>query len=337
MDEALFRDILEIDSTSGQERRLAQWLAGRLEGFAPDTECMEVGDGTLNLFLKWGSPDIVFCTHLDTVPPYIAPTFTEDKVLGRGSCDAKGQIISILGACSRLAERGCSNFGALFVSGEETGSWGAKAFARTPFRAEYLVVCEPTDNCMVSASKGTKSFDLTFEGEAFHSGYPEGGRSAVEMFVDFCNQLKNTDFPEDPILGTTTYNIGLLHSDNPQNILSPRLQCRIYFRTTFASDSAVCEWMTRKRPYICVNAWGGDAPARYHTVDGIPSKAVAFGSDAPHLDNFEKRMICGPGSIMVAHRDNEHILKNDIEKAITNYLHIYESCNQRIWQDGPYH
>lgn len=337
MDEALFREILGIDSTSGRERHLAEWLAARLKGFAPEIECSEVGDGTLNLFLKWGTPKIVFCTHLDTVPPYIAPTFAEDKVLGRGSCDAKGQIVSILGACSRLAERGCSNFGALLLSGEETGSHGAKAFARSGFAAEYLVVCEPTDNCMVSASKGTKSFGLTFDGAAFHSGYPGGGRSAVEMFVDFCNQLRAAEFPRDPLLGDTTFNVGQLHSDNPQNILSPRLECRIYFRTTFASDDAVCEWMARERPHVRVTPCGGDSPARYHTVDGIPSKTVAFGSDAPHLDNFAKRMICGPGSIMVAHRDDEYILKEDIDKAITNYLHIYESCDQRIWQDGPYH
>ncbi len=334
---SLLQEMLEIDSTSGRERAFAQWLAVRLQDFAPSMECQEVGDGTLNLLLRWGTPRIVFCTHMDTVPPYIAPQRLPDRINGRGACDAKGQIAAILGACSELARRGGSDFGALLVSGEETGSWGAKAFAKTGFRAEYLVVCEPTDNCMVSASKGTKSFDVTFTGEAFHSGYPEGGRSAVDMFVDFVEQLRGAGFPDDPLLGATTWNVGLLHSDNPQNILSPRLDCRIYFRTTFASDEAVCEWMARERGNIRVEARGGDSPQRYFTVGGIPSKTVAFGSDAPHLTNFTKRMICGPGSIMVAHRDNEYVLKEDIDKAITNYLHIYECCNQRIRQDGAHH
>lgn len=327
MDEALFREILQIDSTTGSERALSEWLLQRLDGFAPRIESWEVGDGTQNILLSWGTPRIVFCSHMDTVPPYIAPRFEDDRVLGRGACDAKGQIISILGACRELSSRGSTDFGALFLSGEESGSWGAKAFARLPFRASYLVIGEPTDNCMVSASKGTKSFDVCFTGRAWHSGYPEHGRSAVEMFVDFVQELRSVQWPENPVMGRTTYNIGLLSSSNPQNILSPELSCRIYFRTTFESDALVTDWMTRARPDITVSARGGDEPAMYHTVEGIPTVAVAFGSDAPHLNNFEHKMICGPGSISVAHRDDEYILKEDITIAINQYLHIYESCD----------
>ena len=235
--EEFFREILSIDSTSGSERRLAEWLLAHIE--APRAEAMEVGDGTLNLLFIWGEPRVVFCTHMDTVPPYIAPTEDGDVVRGRGSCDAKGQIFAMYGACRRLAAEGRSDFGLLLLSGEETGSFGAKAFAKTAFRAPYLVIGEPTDNCMVSASKGTRSFDLHFSGKAFHSGYPECGRSAVEMFVDFMNRLHSEEFPVDPLLGETTFNVGLLRSDNPQNILSPELDCRLYFRTTFASAARV--------------------------------------------------------------------------------------------------
>ena len=69
----LYKEILSIDSTSGKERKLAEWLLEHLE--APARQAMEVGDGTLNLLFSWGTPKVVFCTHLDTVPPYIAPSF----------------------------------------------------------------------------------------------------------------------------------------------------------------------------------------------------------------------------------------------------------------------
>ncbi|MBQ6910705.1 MAG: hypothetical protein IJQ35_00910, partial [Bacteroidales bacterium] len=69
----LFHTLLSVDSTSGKEREVAQWLLEHLE--APAVEAMEVGDGTLNLFLKWGTPKVVFCTHMDTVPPYVGPVF----------------------------------------------------------------------------------------------------------------------------------------------------------------------------------------------------------------------------------------------------------------------
>ena len=320
----LFREILSFDSTSGRERELGEWLAAHLE--APSVETFEVGDGTLNVLLRWGEPRVVFCSHMDTVPPYLPPVFGADRVCGRGTCDAKGQFYAMYRACRRLAEAGRSGFALLILSGEETGSWGAKAFAKTDFRAPLLVVGEPTDNCMVSASKGTNRFNLTFRGKPFHSGYPEHGVSAVELFVDFMNGLRVAGFPEDPLLGATTWNVGKLVSDNPQNILSPELGCRLYFRTTFASDAAVTAWM---RSQACdtlqVEEFGGDAPARYLTLPGFPQKTVAFGSDAPHLTNFRDKIICGPGSITVAHRDDEYLAFEDLEQAITNYVSIYES------------
>ena len=376
MDLGFLRELLRIDSTSGKERKVAEWLAERLPGMfpaanRPELRAEEVGDGTLNLLLTWGNPRIVFCSHLDTVPPYIPPTFPEGvflsepslrdpsqgkpwappsyvaegghrfgeehplrydanaQIKGRGSCDAKGQVFAIVEACKKLAEAGKTDFGMLLLAGEETGSWGAKAFAKTDFRAEYLVVGEPTDNCMVSASKGTKSFDLKFTGEPFHSGYPQYGVSAVNLFVDFVNALQAKDFGMDPVLGETTWNIGLVHSDNPQNILSPELTCRLYFRTTFVSDEAVQQWMAEAAgERLAVTARGGDTPARYWTVEGLPSKSVAFGSDAPHLKNFTHKAICGPGSITVAHRDNEHVLVADLAAAVEQYLVLYRSVTE---------
>ena len=321
----LFRQILSFDSTSGRERELGEWLAARLE--APSVETFEVGDGTLNVLLRWGDePRVVFCSHMDTVPPYIPPTFLKDRVCGRGTCDAKGQFYAMYRACRRLAAAGRTGMALLILSGEETGSWGAKAFSRTPFRAPLLVVGEPTDNCLVSASKGTKRFDLTFLGRPFHSGYPEHGQSAVVLFVDFMNELRAAGFPEDPLLGATTWNVGELHSDNPQNILSPELRCRLYFRTTFATDAAVCAWMhAHASDTLQISEIGGDAPARYTTLPGFPAKSVAFGSDAPHLTGFAQKIICGPGSITVAHRDDEFLAFADLEQAITNYVSIFET------------
>ena len=344
MDFGFFKELLSIDSTSGKERKVAEWLAERLPGMFPAANrpvlrADEVGDGTLNLLLTWGTPKIVFCTHMDTVPPYIPPSVIPgstgnlpDIIKGRGSCDAKGQVFAMVTACQKLAEEGKTDFGLLLLAGEETGSWGAKAFAKTGFRAEYLVVGEPTDNCMVSASKGTKSFDLKFTGVPFHSGYPQYGVSAVNLFVEFVHALKAKDFGMDPVLGETTWNIGLVHSDNPQNILSPELTCRLYFRTTFVSDEVVCRWMEEVSSVIpgltgnlAVTPRGGDTPARYWTVEGLPAKSVAFGSDAPHLKNFTHKAICGPGSITVAHRDDEHVRIADLATAVEQYLTLYRS------------
>ncbi|MBQ2112149.1 MAG: M20/M25/M40 family metallo-hydrolase [Bacteroidales bacterium] len=353
MDLELFLDILNIDSTSGKEAVLADYLAERLSTERSRVEMSDVGDGTKNLLLTWGDPKVVFCTHLDTVPPYIPPTIDGEVVRGRGSCDAKGQIFAMYEACKVLESKGYEGFGLLLLAGEETGSFGAKAFREHHPGAEWVIVGEPTDNCMASASKGTKSFEVTFEGRAFHSGYPQYGLSAVDMFNDFVNALRSIVFPEDPVLGDTTWNIGKLVSDNPQNILSDRLTCRVYFRTTFESDEMVCNVMKniagenarlrfgrRKvqdgsdivakdvalwQKMMSVKAFGGDSPTRYETLEGFPVKPVSFGSDAPQLTNFRRKILCGPGSILVAHRPEEHIALDDLETAIENYVRMYET------------
>ena len=347
MDWTFFKELLSMDSTSGQEREVADWLMTRLE--APGKQLLEVGDGTANILLTWGTPQVVFCTHMDTVPPYFPPVFLEDRITGRGSCDAKGQLFAMYSACKALEAQGCTGFGLLLLSGEETGSWGAKAFAKTDFRAPYLIVGEPTENKLVSAAKGTLSYDLVFRGEPFHSGYPQYGVSAVDLFNDFYNELKDKDFGQDPVLGETTWNVGLVSSDNPQNILSPELRCRLYFRTTFVSHEAVQAFMAAASAgrgfeeafarigsrsdaslgplpaggRIVVSARGGDQPSRYFVPEGFESAPVAFGSDAPHLSNFSHKSIVGPGSIRFAHRADEHILIRDLETAVDQYVRLY--------------
>ena len=353
MDLEFFHKILSIDSTSGKEVELADYLSVELAAPGRKVDVFEVGDGTRNVLVSWGTPKVIFCTHMDTVPPYISPVFSDTMVTGRGTCDAKGQLFAMYEACKELEAKGCTDFGLLLLAGEETGSFGAKAFNADPdVKDAWLIVGEPTDNCMASAAKGTKSFEVTFAGQACHSGYPENGASAVLYFNDFVNALRSIVFPMDSVLGETTWNIGKLSSDNPQNILSDSLTCRVYFRTTFESDEMVCNIMKNiagpqaklrfgKRSVqdgsdivakevaswqkaMSVKAFGGDTPSRFEVLEGFESKPVAFGSDAPQLKCFEHKILCGPGSILVAHRDEEYITLADIEKAIAQYVRMYE-------------
>jgi acetylornithine deacetylase len=74
---------------------------------------------------------------------------------------------------------------------------------------------------------------------------------------------------------------------------------------------------------MSVKAFGGDAPTVYQTLEGFPTKPVAFGSDAPQLKCFDRKILCGPGSILVAHRPEEHIMLSDLKAAVASYIRIY--------------
>ena len=179
----------------------------------------------------------------------------------------------------------------------------------------------------MSAAKGTKSFEVTIPGKACHSGYPEHGSSAVEEFVGVMNALEAASFPDDQELGRTTWNVGDLHSDNPQNILSPEVRFRIYFRTTFATDALVQGILLKAcPPGTVIRAFGGDEPGRYFSdVQGIGRVTASFGSDAPRLTGFARKAICGPGSILTAHTAGEQVLLSELEKAAGQYVAIFKS------------
>ena len=77
-----------------------------------------------------GGRGVTLSTHLDTVPPYVAPRLQGDKLFGRGACDAKGIAAAMLVAADNLASAGEQRVDLLFVVGEEKGSDGARAANR---------------------------------------------------------------------------------------------------------------------------------------------------------------------------------------------------------------
>ena len=87
MNTEIFIEMLQINSTTGRERALADFLAERMAGEGRRVEkfevesmracCPEGYEVPVNLMVSWGCPKVVFCTHLDTVPPYIAPCIEE--------------------------------------------------------------------------------------------------------------------------------------------------------------------------------------------------------------------------------------------------------------------
>ena len=134
------------------------------------------------------TPDLVFSTHMDTVPPYIP--FSEDAefMYGRGVSDAKGIIAAQVAAAEALRAAGF-RIGLLFVIGEERDSAGAKAANLKPKGSRFLINGEPTDNRLALASKGALRAVFSATGKMAHSAYPELGESAVHKLVEVLARL----------------------------------------------------------------------------------------------------------------------------------------------------
>ena len=98
-------------------------------------------------------PELVFSTHMDTVPPFISSSEDHDNIYGRGSCDAKGIIAAQIAACQRLRKEGMA-VGMLFLVGEERDSQGAKVANENPLGSRFLINGEPTENKIATVVQG---------------------------------------------------------------------------------------------------------------------------------------------------------------------------------------
>src|SRR5262249_20320890 len=174
--------LCQADSTTGREDAMLPALEGLLGRLGARVEKHAVAPGRTNVLALWGEPRVLFSTHLDTVPPFIPPSDRGDRVHGRGTCDAKGQIVAHLATIARLRGPGESRLAWLGVVGEEAESIGARAAMDLRGRfggLRALINGEPTENRLATGQRGWVHYRLRCRGRAAHSGTPELGRSAT--------------------------------------------------------------------------------------------------------------------------------------------------------------
>lgn len=316
--------LMSVDSTSGKENSAVEWLCNNYNPTGSQTVIQEIPNGKKNVFYKWGEPKIIFCSHFDTVHPYIPPTEKDGKIYGRGSCDAKGQLAVMATVCENLYSAGESDFGLLMLAGEEVGSYGAKTANSIIDGCKFVIVGEPTENKLIKASKGNILFSVKITGRSCHSGYPELGDNAIDRARIFLNKLNELNFSEDSILGQTTFNIGGVVSNNAHNVVSDSVEMKIFVRTTFQTHNVVTEKIKSiSDENTRIEEIYGDPPIEFKFIEGFNSGVVSYGSDAPELRNLGTPLLYGPGSIYNAHTMNEHIIIEDLNLAIQDLTKIY--------------
>src|SRR5438128_679561 len=218
---ALTARMMEIDSTSGREGALVDWLESYLSGAGWRVRRIPVTPGRDDLLASVSeTPLVTLSTHLDTVPPYIPPRLDGDRLWGRGACDAKGIAASMIFAAESLRARG-TPVALLFVVGEEVTHDGATAANDVATTSRVLINGEPTESTLALGTKGAMRFTLRTRGRAAHSAYPELGRSAIADMVRLLAELEHLDLPSDPLLGGTTINVGKISGGIADNVMAP--------------------------------------------------------------------------------------------------------------------
>ena len=322
----LTKALMRIPSVTGAEGEVGRYLASVLEGLGFSVRTQEVSADRFNIVANAGAPDVVLCTHIDTVPPVLDVSEDDTALYGRGACDTKGIIAAMLEAGKRLRADGIDRFAYLFVVGEETGGDGAKAANRLEWNSNYVIVGEPTELRLARAQKGTLMASLRIEGKAAHSGYPEAGRSAAHPLVGVLQDCIEADWGRDPVLGPATCNVGVLRAGEKANIIAPEATATLMLRTIEEPEKAYERLAAVVAGRADIEILAGAAPQFMHVPDGFPDTVVSFGSDVPYLGNLGKALLAGPGSILDAHTAHERILKQDLLDGID----LYERLVRRL-------
>ena len=320
---ALARQLIDIESTTGNEGEVAAWLANYLRGrgYSVLEQPLEpiTGKPRINVIAAAGEPSVVFSTHFDCVPPFFPSRVENGTLYGRGACDAKGILAAQVAAAERLRAKGETRVGLVFVGGEERGSDGAKAANRIASQANFLINGEPTDLRLGSATRGAFRVRLKAAGKAAHSGYPELGESAIEKLIDVLLSLRTTAWPADPLLGTTHYTVGLITGGVAPNVIPPHAEAEVFFRTVGDHDTLRDTLLRAIAGRVEVEEILELPAVRMHTVPGFDTAVFSYFSDIPFLSNWGTPLLIGPGSIHVAHTDRESLAIAELDRAVDVY------------------
>jgi acetylornithine deacetylase len=331
----LTRKLVEIESTTYHEAPAGHFLYEYLteQGYAVEKMKVEQpdpartpGGGTGERFNVYAAkagvtPEVVFSTHMDTVPPYVGFREDDEFLYGRGTCDAKGIIAAQVAAAERLIAGG-AKIGLLFVVGEERDSAGAKVANQNPKGSKFLINGEPTDNRLALASKGALRVELRAKGKMAHSAYPELGDPAIDKLVEALHDILAMELPIEPEIGPSTLNIGIISGGRAPNVISDAAEAHLLVRLVGPAQEVkdAIEKVVGDRATV---EYSLELPmVRMRKVEGLPTMVAKFTTDIPSLTAWGEPFLLGPGSIHVAHTPFEKIAKKELLDCVELYTNL---------------
>ncbi|CAN6611450.1 hypothetical protein TRVA0_004S04126 [Trichomonascus vanleenenianus] len=331
----LHRKLVEIPSVSGTEEKVGEFLKEYLENldYTVETQVVQESPKRFNVYAYPGEKRdtrVLLTSHIDTVPPFFPYRVEGDKIYGRGAVDAKNCVASQISALEELRAAGEIEDGdvaLLFVVDEESTGAGMKfANRKTGVDSwETVIFGEPTELKLGVGHKGIALASYSVHGKASHSGYPELGVSANEILVDLLNELLETEWPVDDLLGPSTFNIGKISGGVAGNVVPAEAEALVSVRIAHDHDFVVSKikQAAESRPRVNLDNLYSVAPQYLsYDVPGFDNIILKYSTDIPNLDGNFTKYLYGPGSIHQAHGAEEHITFSDLIDSVDGYKRL---------------
>jgi acetylornithine deacetylase len=327
---------------TGDEPACVDWLGEQLSAFKPDKMIIDrvprsrgKSDSAFVLAI-WGRPKLVLNVHIDTVPSgegWLADPLTlrreEDRVIGLGACDIKGAAACILSALSRVEP---NNVAVLLSGDEEHGSEIMPAVIKAGHLdgVEAAIVCEPTGCQVGKRHRGMLAIRADFEGPGGHSSLADKIDAPLLQATRLAAAIgdygkEHLNFGQEPYTGLCT-NIGDIKSDGAYNVIPTSASLWVSMRPPPGDN-------VKAREADLYNITSGYeakldtivAFEPFETKDQSAFEGIFKGHDFIDLPYWTEAamiseaginaVVFGPGNIEQAHKPEEWVTYNQLEKA----------------------
>ncbi|MCW1949091.1 MAG: M20/M25/M40 family metallo-hydrolase [Candidatus Shapirobacteria bacterium] len=320
--EDLLKDLISIPSTSGNEIAVAEYIFHFLQQNNFTVEKNWIDEKRFNIIAKVGQPKIYLSAHMDTVSPFIKFSQDQEYIYGRGSCDTKASIASMLIAGINAKNQGLNNFGLIFTNGEESNFDGIKALIKSKTNIPYIIIGEPTSCCPINGHFGILNIKVTATGKAAHTSNPQKGVNAIDLLTDSIIKIKTISFhPETPV-SLVKIDGGIADNIVPDTAsavfgLRPSPNDKNDYQKLF--NSAINHQNIKIETLIAVPPINFPIPKELNFLG--QGQTVKYFTELSFCQNG---LVLGPGDIKYAHGPDEKLPKSELSKAVGIYQKIIQ-------------
>jgi LysW-gamma-L-lysine carboxypeptidase len=243
----LVRQLVEIESHSGQEAAAVDFLVEQLETLGYHRCYRDAAGNAVGIRgLDEAATTVVLLGHIDTVPGHIPVSVDDGKLHGRGSVDAKGPLATLALAAAQVEPPPHVRLVVVGAVEEESAtSKGARQIARD-FTADFCVIGEPSGtNAITLGYKGRLLAEADFVTDMGHSAGPQPSAPELaaafwQSILEYCQQfnkhrprlfdqllpsLRSINSCSDGLMSTARCRIGIrLPPDFEMSAFQSRLQ-----------------------------------------------------------------------------------------------------------------
>lgn len=316
-----------------------------------------------------GEGGIAYFAHTDVVPaddwsvefcgPF-SPTVKEERLWGRGSCDMKGSLACAMAAAASIDPH--KQIAPLYIvctADEEIGMAGArhvnqfsKLFNEMVDQKTVGIIGEPTELRVVHAHKGACRIEITAHGKSAHSSTKDGINAnwqlipmlarlrELQLLTETDPKYKNSEFDPPTLSG----NLVIINQPLAANVTTSLARAAWFLRTM--PDVHLEPLLEQVR--LSCEEWGLEYDLRYSIdplwvdpnssfvqqilkLTGSPhSEVVCYATDGGVLRRLKDLVVCGPGSIDQAHRADEWISLDQLEKGTLLYRRLFEFWSAKV-------